>query len=73
MDFNPANLFRPAITDSGLCHVYNGAPMLSTYGESARMDELSSALDRRRSSRADKINGTGTGHRKTFWLNIGDR
>ncbi len=61
------------MTDSGLCYVYNGEALTDTYAESTRISELADALDRRSDVRIKKIEGTGQGYKKTFWLNIGDR
>ena len=62
-----------APTDKGLCQVYNGGTMKSTFSSTKRIEELSSALDKRESYDPKYINGSGTIYQKTFWLDIGDR
>ena len=65
--------FVMAPTDVGLCQVYNGGTMKSTFSSTNRIEELSSALDQRESYEPKYINGSGKIYRKTFWLDIGDR
>ena len=65
--------FKLAPTDVGLCQVYNGNTMKSTFSETVRIQELLSALDQRDSYVPKVINGSGKIYQKTFWLDIGDR
>ena len=65
--------FYLAPTDVGLCQVYNGNSMMSTFAKTDRIEELSSALDQRESYDPKFINGSGKIYQKVFWLDIGDR
>ncbi len=67
--------FHPALTDMGLCQVYNGQSMLATFRKTERVDELGQALDSRSGDllKPERIVGTGTLYEKHFWLNIADR
>ena len=65
--------FQPALTDKGMCMVWNGETMSQTYKESDRVKDLTDSLDSRDSARIQKIQGTGTRFRKTMWLDLGGR
>ena len=65
--------FHLAPTDVGLCQVYNGNTMMSTFAETDRIEGLSSALDQRDAYVPKFINGSGKIYQKIFWLDIGDR
>ncbi len=74
MDLSPNNhKFYPALTDAGLCSMYNGQPLRLTYAGSERTDKMEAAFDARKKFEAEKIVGTGKVYEKTFWLNIADR
>ena len=62
-----------APTDVGLCHVYNGNSMKSTFVENDRIVALSSSLDQRDTFTPRNVNGSGKIFQKTFWLDIGER
>ncbi len=67
--------FIAAVTDSGVCDVYNGNAMANTYTPSPRMDELDRSLDARpsgHSTQPKKISSTGQTGQKVFWLNVAD-
>ena len=65
--------FSTAITDKGLCHVYNGDVMRATFAPTKRMNLLVSALDRREAVEPKLINGTRKIFEKYFLLNVADR
>ena len=65
--------FYPALTDKGMCMVWNGETMSQTYKESDRVKDLTDSLDSRDSVIEKKIQGTGTRFRKTMWLDLGGR
>ncbi len=65
--------FSSALTDNGVCVVYNGNSLTSTYRDSARVADLAAAIDSRGKVVPKKINGTGHMYEKTFWLNLADR
>ncbi len=65
--------FHASVTDSGLCHTYNGNGMKQTYSPSNRVKALSSSLDQRNHVSSMKIQGTELAHKKVFWLNLADR
>ena len=69
----PTNEFHIAVTDVGLCQVYNGEAMRSTFTTTSRIEELAAALDKRDHVMPRRINGSGRIYEKTFWLDIGDR
>ncbi len=78
--FTPVDLSKkhdrdifPALTDVGLCNVYNGDAMASTYSNSAKNSELVNLLDPRESFKPRMITGTGKVSERTFWLNVADR
>ena len=61
--------FKPALTDAGICQVYNGDSLDSSFASSTRNDELRFSLDPRQgSSKPKKINGTGKISQITMWL-----
>ncbi len=67
------DLFFPALTDDGVCEVYNGDSIRSTYAGGFKADQLANVLDSRASVQPFKIDGTGKVSRKSFWLNVADR
>ena len=78
--FSPVDLsgvheqdFHAALTDSGVCMVYNGNTMHGTYKSSTKVKELSDAFDKRDTIDPKKIEGTGRIFEKVFWLNLQDR
>ena len=78
--FSPVDLsgvhegdFHAALTDSGVCMVYNGNTMEGTYKSSTKVKELSDAFDKRDTIDPKKIEGTGRIFEKVFWLNLQDR
>ncbi len=74
MDLSAADdPFHAALTDKGICDVYNGAPLKLTFTGSARTDEMAKALDRRTEMpEMDKIRGTGQTFERVFWMNLKD-
>ena len=68
-----SNEFHLAPTDVGLCQVYNGNTMTSTFSETGRIKALSSALDKRDTYPPKFINGSGKNYQKAFWLDIGEK
>ena len=62
-----------APTDVGLCKVYNGNSMKSTFADTKRMEDLRSSFDQRETFTPREVNGSGKIFQKTFWLDIGDR
>ena len=70
--------FQAALTDNGVCKVYNGASLGNAFAisDGNKVQELSNAFDRRRDkgeAYVDKINGTGQTYEKVLWLNLADR
>ena len=65
--------FHAALTDSGICMVYNGNTMEGTYRSSKKVKELSEAFDKRDTIEPKKIVGSGRTFEKVFWLNLEDR
>ncbi len=63
----------PALTDVGLCNVYNGETMASTYSSTKKHTEFIKLLDPRESFKPKMITGTGKISERTFWLNVADR
>ena len=62
-----------APTDVGLCNVYNGNSMKSTFVNTNRMEDLWSTFDQRDTFTPREVQGSGKIFQKTFWLDIGDR
>ena len=61
--------FKPALTDAGICQVYNGDSLYSTFSSSARIQELQYSID----PRAEKlephtITGSGKISQIVMWL-----
>ena len=67
--------FYPALTDAGICNVYNGDSMKSTFDitTSERVKQLANALDMRKEVKPEMIQGAGSLYQKTFWVDITDR
>ncbi len=65
--------FYPGLTDAGICHVYNGDTVASTFKEQQKTKELAAALDPRPSHKPLMITGTGKISERSFWLNVADR
>ena len=66
--------FVPAVTDRGLCHVYNGQTLRATYdSEDMRAKELSEVFDHRSSWKPYPILGTGKQHEVSWWINLRDK
>ena len=65
--------FHAALTDSGICMVYNGNTLEGTYSSSKKVKELSEAFDKRDTIEPKKIDGSGRIFEKVFWLNLEDR
>ena len=66
--------FHPAVTDKGMCMVWNGHTMSQTYKGTDRINDLTDSLDSRDDTeKIEKIQGTGTRFRKTMWLDLGSR
>ncbi len=80
--FSPVDLshehdydFYPALTDSGVCNVYNGQSLRGTYKpEMGRTGNFAATMDPRMALKeAKKINGTGKIAEMSFWLNVADK
>ena len=67
------SLINPALTDMGLCSVYNGNALRNTFKRTERTKLLGDTLDVRRSFEPEMIKGTGRIAEHTFWLNLADR
>ena len=66
--------FKAALTDAGICQVYNGDSLHSSYAASARTQELQNSLDPRLESiEPNMINGTGKISQITMWLDAGKK
>ncbi len=66
--------FSAGLTDSGVCHVFNGNSLNRTYASGGkRIKDLGSALDSRGPVRPKNITGTGRIFELVFWLNVADR
>ena len=66
--------FTPGLTDAGVCQVYNGDSMLSSFVTSLRIDELQYSLDPRPvMAKPRMINGTGKISQITMWLDAGNK
>ena len=65
--------FHISLTDSGMCQVYNGNSMKSTFASTKRTEALWTSLDPRDIITPKTIHGSGKIYQKTFWLDIGDR
>ena len=66
--------FKPALTDAGICQVYNGDSLLSSFTTSTRIDELQYSLDPRPELiKPHMINGTGKISQITMWLDAGNK
>ena len=74
MDLNKGHEYQSALTDGGICHVYDGNSLEATYSPNDRIDIFHKNLDARVGSiTPKKIEGTGQLFRKTFWLDVGER
>ena len=66
--------FRAALTDGGICQVFNGQPLSATFTSAQRSDIFKNLLDGRSDNALpDMIQGSGMLFRKTFWLDVGER
>ena len=66
--------FKPSLTDAGICYVYNGDSISSSFATSTRTHELQYSLDPRQESiKPGMINGTGKISQKTMWLDAGNK
>ena len=65
--------FHISLTDTGMCQVYNGNSMKSTFAPTKRTEMLWTSLDQRYLITPKTINGSGKVYQKTFWLDIGER
>ena len=66
--------FKTALTDAGICQVYNGDSLFSTFSSSARTHELQYSLDPRQESlNPQNITGTGKISQITMWLDAGNK
>ena len=62
------------ITDTGLCHVYNGNTISQTFADAGRNQDLKDSFEyNTKTFKPDKINGTGFQKQKTFWFDVGIR
>ena len=78
--FSPVDLslentnFNPALTDAGICQVYNGDSLLSSFATSPRIHDLQFSLDPRPNSiKPHMIDGTGKISQMTMWLDAGNK
>ena len=65
--------FRPMLTDTGLCHVYNGNSIGQTFVNVGRNKELKNSFGNGNGFKPAKINGTGFNKEKIFWFDVGIR
>ncbi len=66
--------FFPALTDKGICHVYNGQTVRSTFNsEAERIKQLSETFDKRDAWQPKQIVGTGRQHQVSWWINVKDK
>ena len=66
--------FRAALTDKGICQVFNGNSMSATYSSGEKSDIFKDNLDARTGEEMpEMIQGAGLLFRKSFWLDIGER
>ena len=66
--------FKPALTDAGICQVYNGDSLLSSFTSSKRVDELHYSIDPRPEIiKPLMINGTGKISQITMWLDASNK
>ena len=66
--------FRAALTDKGICQVFNGNSMSATYSSAEKSDRFKELLDARAGEEMpEMIQGAGILFRKIFWLDIGER
>ena len=61
------------LTDTGLCHVYNGNNIGQTFVNMGRNQELMNSFGNHGYFKPAKINGTGFRRQKTFWFDVGTR
>ena len=62
------------LTDTGLCHVYNGNSISQTFVGSGRNYDLKQSFEQDVVDFSPvKINGSGFQNRKTFWFDVGAR
>ena len=75
VDLNLENttMFRPSLTDAGICQVRNGNSLFSTFTSSVRTDDLKYSLDPKTESiKPNNITGTGKISQTTMWLDAGN-
>ena len=66
--------FKPALTDAGICKVYNGDNLFSTFTSSARTNDLQYSLDPREESiKPHNITGTGKISQISMWLDASNK
>ena len=63
--------FHLGLTDKGLCYVYNGDVMQSTYKETARTKELERLFETRKEANLTMISNSGKAGEKIFWFDAG--
>ena len=64
--------FYPSLTDNGICNVFNGNSLLSTFKPGGKIDWFGTSLDQRPESKLEMIDGTGHLYQKMLWLNVAD-
>ena len=72
VDLSFESSFHAAVTDRGVCQVFNGAAFADTYSSNAKNTNLRLAFDGRRSFTPELIHGTGPSFAKIFWLDVED-
>ena len=74
LDLNKEYEFHTALTDGGICHVYGGNSLESTFSEQDRVTTFHKNIDPRVGPiLPSKIEGTGQLFRKMFWLDVAER
>ena len=74
LDLNKEYEFNTALTDGGICHVYGGNSLESTFSEQDRITTFHKNIDPRVGPILPlKIEGTGQLFRKIFWLDVAER
>ena len=70
VDISEANLgFHAAMTDAGICQVYNGNSLSSTYTTTDRIMDIEYSIDTKKGIiKPDMIQGTGKISETTMWL-----
>ena len=74
LDLSNMYEFQPALTDGGICHVYDGNTLDATYFPQDRVFNFHKYFDPRVGAiKPQNITGTGQLYRKVFWLDVAER